>query len=51
MGTPLHGTGEILDNLIVDIRLEQGQAHFAQAGADVLIGQLAALAQPVERLL
>ena len=40
--------GELLDDLEVDVRLEQSQAHLAHRLGDVVLGQLAARADIVE---
>ncbi len=41
--------GELLDDLEVDVRLEQGQADLAHRRVDVLLAQRAVLAQVAER--
>ena len=46
-----HLRGELLDDLEVDVRLEQGEADLAHRAVDVGLGQLAARANAGERLL
>ena len=45
----LHRGRELLDDLEVDVRLEQREAHLAHRLVDVVLGQLAARADVAER--
>jgi hypothetical protein len=47
----LHAGHQVAGDLEVDVGLEQGDAHLAQGGLDVGLGQLAAAAEAVEDVL
>ena len=47
-GTLAHSGDEVLDDAEVDVRLEQRQAHLAQGGIDVRLGNAAAATQAAE---
>ena len=46
--TLLHGRGELLDHLEVDVGLEQRETHLAHRLVHVILGQLAARANVAE---
>ena len=47
----LHRRRELLDDLEIDVRLQQGKPDLAHGAVDVVVGQGAALPDALERLL